>query len=651
MPKGKRMMLAASAASLIWAGVSLPSGSAAAQPVVQPLPRTAASPVSGSQALNAALARLGRDPRDLDALIEAGRAALGMGDIDAAVGFFARADQLSPNNMRVKAGLAAALVRSENPYDAIPLFADADKAGVLDPNFVSDRGLAYDLVGDNASAQRFYRESLSAAPNDETIRRLALSQAMAGDRAGMEQTLAPLLQRQDKAAWRTRAFALAILQKPEEAIAIADQTMPDDMAQSIAPYLRYMARLTPAQQAAAANFGRFPRASEIGRDDPRVALYAPPKRVAAAAASPTAGGKPLGRNRRSSRDDRRVARADAESVAARSAPPEPAPTRQVTPAPALAVVGPVNAANGAPGELPPVGSAVPSPRVPSAPPAVAPAPAPRITAAPVVTPPTRSAPAVAALAPPPAAVVAPPPARVAAPALPSTTPARGPAVAANNSFNLGTYERTRSAPVAPPEPVRPPSPPAPIASPAAAIAPPAPPAAAVERAAPAPAPVSRPAPASPVASAEPARAAPPVARPAPARRGLADAFAEFVVPKGPAAPAPGAVDVRKLAAAKAKPVEPPKPLYPSRIWVQVGTGRNPAALGFTWKALVRDNPELFRGRSPAMADWGRTNRLLTGPFATESQAEAFLAKLRKAEVDAFLWTSPTGQVVDDLPGR
>ena len=35
------------------------------------------------------------------------------------------------------------------------------------------------------------------APNDETLRRLALSLAISGDRRGMESTLSPLLQRQE----------------------------------------------------------------------------------------------------------------------------------------------------------------------------------------------------------------------------------------------------------------------------------------------------------------------------------------------------------------------------------------------------------------------------------------------------------------------
>ena len=116
-------------------------------------------------------------------------------------------------------------------------------------------------------------------------------------------------------------------------------------------------------------------------------------------------------------------------------------------------------------------------------------------------------------------------------------------------------------------------------------------------------------------------------------------------------PAPGAVDIRKIAPARPKPAEPPKPVHPSRIWVQVGTGRSTSALGFTWRGLVKDDPDLFRSKDALVSDWGRTNRLLTGPFATEAAASSFLAKLKKAGVDAFVWTSPTGQVVDDLPSR
>lgn len=587
-------------ASLAMVAPAFVPAPAAAQ-MVQALP----SPTG--QTLNAALARLARDPRDLAALIDAGNAALQMGDVDAALGFFARADQLSPNNMRVKAGLAGALVRSENPYDAIPLFAEAEKAGAVDPVLAIDRGLAYDLVGDNASAQRYYRQALAAGPSDEALRRLAISQAIAGDRRGMEATLSPLLQRQDKGAWRARAFALAILGAPEEGVAIANQVMPADLANGIAPYLRFMPRLTPAQQAAAANLGRFPRAADVGRDDPRVALYAPPKQVAGNVGSALVpSGEPLGRRGRGG--EARQSGRLAVAAPARTAPPEIAPARA------------------APPEIMP--TRTDAPRTAAAALVATPAPAPVLAAAaprPAAVPaPTTSPVASLAQARPAAAVTtapapAPIPASAPVAAQPRAAPAANPALASGSGFDLGRM-----------------GPPAPSA---AGLAP-APSATAPLAAAPRPAPVVAPAPA-------PATT--------PRARSLADAFADLaVVPKGTVAPAPGAVDVRKLAAARARAEAaktPPKPAHPSRIWVQVGTGRDTGALGFTWRGLVKDNPALFKGQSPSISDWGRTNRLLAGPFATEAAAEAFLAKARKAELDAFVWTSPAGQVVDSLPSR
>ena len=224
--------------------------------------------------LNAALTRLGRNPRDVQALIDAGQAALAIGDVDAAVGFFSRADQVTPGNSRVRSGLARSLVLNGNPFDAFALFDEAERGGILDAAAALDRGLAYDLVADNASAQRYYRQALAGGANDEATRRLAISLAIAGDKRGSGTILSPLLSRQDKAAWRARAFALAILGQVDDAIAVVNGTLPASLAAGITPYLRYMPRLTPAQQAAAANFGQFPRASEIGQDDPRIARYA-----------------------------------------------------------------------------------------------------------------------------------------------------------------------------------------------------------------------------------------------------------------------------------------------------------------------------------------------------------------------------------------
>jgi len=614
------------------AGIFTPAA-AGAQAVVQPLPAAPAG-----LTLNAALARLARDPRDLAALIDAGNAALQMGDVDAAIGFFARADQLSPNNMRVKAGLAGALVRSENPYDAIPLFAEAERAGAVDPVLAVDRGLAYDLVGDTASAQKYYRQALAAGPSDEALRRLAISQAIAGDRKGMEATLSPLLQRQDKGAWRARAFALAILGAPEEGVAIANQVMPAELANGIAPYLRFMPRLTAAQQAAAANLGRFPRAADIGRDDPRVALYAPPRQVASSVgAALVPAGEPLGRSR-FRRAEQRPAQV-ASAVPTRTAPPEVAPTRSDLPP---AAPRPAFAATTTPAPSP--GFTSSAPRTASVPPNSAAAPVPawaQTPPRPVAAAPSPAAPvqapvsSLAQATPRPAGPAAPvpamstpvPPSRpaigpaaaTAAPPVRTSAAAAGPGLTSGSGFDLARVPASST-------PAPPPAPPAPPVAPVLARGPAAP------------------------SVAAPAPAAAPKPRPR-----IADAFADLAtLPKGAAAPAPGAVDVRKLAEARTRAEAakaPPKPAHPSRIWVQLGVGRDTGALGFTWRGFAKDNPALFKGQSPSVSDWGRTNRLLAGPFASEAAADAFLGKARKAGLDAFVWTSPAGQIVDPLPAR
>jgi Flp pilus assembly protein TadD len=86
---------------------------------------------------------------------------------------FTAAQQASPGNPHVAAALASVKLRGEDPVDAIPLFEQASQGTVLSGDLLADRGLAYDLVGDNASAQRYYREALANGANDETVRRLA----------------------------------------------------------------------------------------------------------------------------------------------------------------------------------------------------------------------------------------------------------------------------------------------------------------------------------------------------------------------------------------------------------------------------------------------------------------------------------------------
>jgi tetratricopeptide (TPR) repeat protein len=249
---------------------------------------------SAGKALNAALERLARDPRNVDALLGAGDAALALGDNDAALGFFGRADQVAPANPTVKAAIAGARLHLDDPVEALRWYADAERAGGDPAGFALDRGLAFDLVGDNVAAIAQYRAAIARgtdpAIRDEATRREAISLAIGGDRRAADLALLPLLQRQDRAAWRAHIFVLAIAGRSDEAVSVARTTMPVDLAEAIAPYLRFMVRLTPAQQAAVASQGRFPRAAEIGRDDPRVVAYAAvhPRVPLAPAAQPAA---------------------------------------------------------------------------------------------------------------------------------------------------------------------------------------------------------------------------------------------------------------------------------------------------------------------------------------------------------------------------
>ena len=307
-------------------------------PVVQP---TAPSP---TRMLNAALARLARDPRDMSALLDAGGAALDLGDTDAAIGFLSRAEQVSPGNAGVRARIGIATLRANQPFEAIRWFDLADQAGFNRAEMATERGLAYDLVGDNTAAQRQYQLAISGLPkesgqSDEAIRRYALSLVIAGDRRGAELLIQPLLERRDRGAWRVRTFIMAIAGQSDEAEGIARATMPADLAAAISPYLRYMPRLTPVQQAAAANLGRFPRAADIGRDDPQVVQYAlAHPRAPRVDAGLVPQGEALGARGRDDRDSRakrrRPGRDGARETAVAAAAPQTGtqpPTRTVLP--------------------------------------------------------------------------------------------------------------------------------------------------------------------------------------------------------------------------------------------------------------------------------------------------------------------------------
>lgn len=470
------------------------------QEVVQQLPAPEV------QRLNRALVALAKQPRDRDTLLEAGNAAMGVGDLEAAIGFFGRAAEVDPGHPGVAQGLGAVYLRSGRAGEALVQFDRALAAGADERALIADRALTLDLVGEQAAAQAAYARALQLDPaDDEARRRLAVSFAITGNRARFEDTLRPLLDRRDMAAQRARAFGLAIMGDSPRATAIVEQVMPRDLATRLVPYLGYMPRLTKPQQAAAANLGLFPRAADIGRDDPRLARFAAEERADSRLAP---AGAPLGSPpAAATQPDRGQARTAARPPAAPAPAPAPAPER-------VATVTPV--------------------AVSTAPAGSRPAPAPDPAPSPAVRSP-RVADAFADLGAPPADVRA----------------------------GADAVDISRIA-------VK--------------------------------------------------RETPPSAAPTPAAK----------------------------VAEKPKAKEPKKPVHPSRIWVQVATGRKVDALAFDWKRISREGGASLARQAPHTAKWGQANRLLAGPFAARDKAEAVVRELKKKNLDAFLYVSEEGEEVQPL---
>ena len=212
------------------------------------------------------LTALANNPRSLDALIGAGRAADAMGDGEAALGFFARADEISPNDARVKAGMGSALVQMERADQALTLFSQALALGAPEVEIAGDRGLAYDMMGDPRRAQQDYALVLRRRADPEVERRMALSLAISGQREAALRVIDGQLRRHDRAAWRTQAFVLALTGDARGAEDTAGRMMPAANAQEMAPFFARLPSLSPAQKAAAVHFGRFPsdgRATQV----------------------------------------------------------------------------------------------------------------------------------------------------------------------------------------------------------------------------------------------------------------------------------------------------------------------------------------------------------------------------------------------------
>lgn len=250
--KGARFGLA-----LLGMGMILAGGSAAAQVASSP-PYGAAGEESAADALSRNVRSLAADPRSLPALMGAGRAALEMGDAQAALTFFARGEEIAPRDGRIKMWIGSALVQLEQPRPALKFFDDAIALGVAEADIARDRGLAYDIMGDPRRAQRDYELALRHGRDPETTRRLALSLGISGERERALQLLEEQLLVRDPAAERTRALVLALTGDTAGASRAAQAAMPGPQSGAMAPFLARLPSLSQSERALAVHFGHFP---------------------------------------------------------------------------------------------------------------------------------------------------------------------------------------------------------------------------------------------------------------------------------------------------------------------------------------------------------------------------------------------------------
>jgi Flp pilus assembly protein TadD len=269
------------------------------------------------------LHELAADPTSLSALIGAGQAALDVGDGNAALGFFARADERSPRNGQIKAGLARALLMVDNPREALKMFDAARSLGVPEIEIAGDRGLAYDLRGDTRRAQHDYALALTRGPNDEVAKRYALSLGISGEREQALKLIDPLLYKRDQGAWRARAFVLAMTGDLPGASRIVHKVMPERMAQTMDPFLARLASLNAAQKAAAVHLGEMPSNVRIAAAEPIPQPTSAPK-FYAPAPSPTP--TPAAPTRRRTSAEQLLASPPPAKVTRVKTVPAPAPT-------------------------------------------------------------------------------------------------------------------------------------------------------------------------------------------------------------------------------------------------------------------------------------------------------------------------------------
>jgi hypothetical protein len=77
----------------------------------------------------------------------------------------------------------------------------------------------------------------------------------------------------------------------------------------------------------------------------------------------------------------------------------------------------------------------------------------------------------------------------------------------------------------------------------------------------------------------------------------------------------------------------------SKIWLQLASGRNQAALSNQFERMKSEHRDLFEGITAYVAESSDRARLLVGPFRGSSDARIFSDDLHTIGIDAFRWTN------------
>lgn len=578
---------------------ALPAGAQVAPPAAE----------SADAALSRNLRLLAQNPNSVSALMSAGRAALELGDPEAAITFFARAETQTPSDGRIKMWIGAAMVQLQQPRAALRFFKEATDLGMPEADVARERGLAYDILGDPRSAQRDYRLVLQRGRDPEATRRLALSLAISGQREPALKLLEEQLLVGDRGAERARAMILALTGDVAGADRAVRSSMPEAQANAMSPFLSRLRGLSLADRALAVHLGVFPGPGSGGSGTAYAA-----NDFASAVASATEAGRP---------DDSRA------SLGRRTAEPQPVtlePRRRPGSETAVAArtPAPIRPATVATAEKPP--TMVPGPSSEA---------------------PVQSKPAVVRTAD--------------ARARKGTVASRSDWYWSRGGMSTTTRQEKPKPKPAEPQPAKvQPQSEAESAPPAIREAEAEPVPAAGE---PLPPEIQGPAPVE-IAASEVAASGPPaavIAAPAdaiaPADTRLADLAATLSSveekepaprPKLAAAPkrAPTPATKSSTPAKKAAP-----PAEPSRIWVQIAGGADKSALPREFARLKAKAPKAFGTHAAFTAPLNATNRLLVGPFPSAQAAQAFINTLKAASLSGFAWTSTAGQKIDKLPAK